>query len=146
MVKRELSPVFMQAVQYAALPLLPWVRKRIAKEMTDDHASRLPANLLKAVRHQHGLAGMLVLEMLLFGLCMALAVVLDLTPQMPEWMRTGIGMAACILAFDMCNDEIWRALLKLGFVALCVVMGGYWTLTVLFLIAFENITWEDCLK
>ena len=146
MTRRALSPVWTRVIQYAAIPFLPWIRKRIAEDLTDNHAARVPANILRCVRKREGLAGMLLADALLFGLCLMLGIALDAVPTLSQWARIGIGMAGCALAFDIWNDGGWRALLKLGFVALCATVEGYWTVTILFLIVFENITWEDCLE
>ena len=77
---------------------------------------------------------------------LALAIALDCLPNMNLWLRTGLGAVGCCLAFDFFGDCLQRKLLKLGFLALCVIMDGYWTVTVMMMITFENITWEEQLK
>ena len=74
------------------------------------------------------------------------AIALDCLPNMNLWLRTGLGAVGCCLAFDFFGDCLRRKLLKLGFLALCVIMDGYWTVTVMMMITFENITWEERLK
>lgn len=138
--------IFSLVARYAAAPLFPWVRRRIADQMTHCERRFVPANIVRAARREHGIGGMLAADAMLFGICLIVAVALDLLPQLGFWPRVGVGMLCCCIAFDVWNDFGWRALLKIGFMALCAVIDGYWTLVVLFLIVFEHMTWKENAK
>lgn len=134
---------FGQCARYFWTAFLPPMRKRVAREITLERGTNLPANAVFCLRRAMNAAAV---NLILFGPCMALAIALDCLPNMNLWLRTGLGAVGCCLAFDFFGDCLQRKLLKLGFLALCVIMDGYWTVTVMMMITFENITWEERLK
>lgn len=132
-----------QCAKYLGLAIAPPMRKRVAREITRERGENLPANAVFCLRRAMNAA---LVNLILFGPCLAMAIALDCFPAMNAWARTGLGAIGCCLAFDFIGDCMLRRLLKIGFLALCVIMDGYWTVTVMMMITFENITWEGKLK
>lgn len=132
-----------QCAQYLLYAPVPPLRKRVAREIAHAHADFLPANALYFFRRE---LGAFWANLILFGPCLAIGIALDWLIGTTDAWKAVIGAVACCLAFDVLGDGLCRKLFKLGFLALTIIIGGYWTVAVAFLITFENITWEGDLK
>lgn len=141
--RQERNRALCQCAEYLLYAPVPPLRKRIAREIARERDDLLPANALYFFRRD---LGAFWANLILFGPCLAIGIALDWLLGISGAWKAVIGATACFFAFDVLGDELRRKLLKLGFLALTIIIGGYWTVAVAFLITFENITWEDGLK
>lgn len=107
---------------------------------TDSHYKRI----VKSGKGQSGRVGVLLANIALMFFCLPICFLADLVIHSIDQLSIKIaikGILALIILgkFDMlrCRDN--KSFLKLFYLFCCILSSSYWTLTCLFLAAFENI-------
>ena len=134
-----MHPYMPQVIRYAFSFYAPRRRARIAEGICGAKPEYLPGDMLAAIRKRDGLGVMLLAECILFGWSLAVCLLRDLLfgAAGPVWRLP--GLFACVLSFSLCEENRVRAALKAMFLLYSLCIGGYWTLTWLFLLIFEHV-------
>lgn len=120
----------------------PEIRYDIASEICGGMAKYVPGDMLHTIKKRYGLFTSLYSDVILFGWCFAVCLATDLLP-LPNGLWTGLPAAlSCVIAFGLCRDHVFRAVLKLGFICFSFFCPGWWTLTAAFLLVFEHLVFN----
>ena len=134
-----MHPCISQVVRYAFSFYAPKQRTRIAEGVCGAEPRCLPGDMLVSIRKRDGFGVMLLAELVLFGWCLIVCLLLDLLLDAagPLWRIP--GLFACMISFSLCRENRVRAVLKAIFIFYSFCFGGYWTWTWFFLAVFEHL-------
>lgn len=106
----------------------------------DSHYKRI----VKSGKEQSGWVGILLANIALMFFCLPICFSADLVLHCVYLLSIKIAINAVLVLimlgkFDMLRFRDDRSFLKLFYLFSCLISSSYWTLTCLFLAAFENI-------
>ena len=131
--------VFKQCARYSVRFYAPDERLKIAAKICHCPPQYLPCDLLRAVKKQNGTFALLSANVILFGWCFAVALLLDLYSMHIFIYGDVLGFFCCIAAFCLCRDNWHRTMIKLCYLVYSFICGYSWFITACFMLAFEYI-------
>jgi len=116
---------------------------QLSTQNLSDHDSHYK-RIVKFGKEQSGWIGVLLANIALMFFCLPICFSADLVIHSVHLLSIKITISAILVLimlgkFDMLRFRDDRSLLKLFYLFNCLVSSAYWTLTCLFLAAFENI-------
>ena len=128
-----------QYMRYALLFFFPRKRLMIARSQCGMGRLFLPGDMLRSACERFGYPSMLLAELLLFGWCFLVTLLMDLIWPGYHVIKAFAGSLCCLAAFGLCCDEPVRYFIKLVFLTASAFWSDSCFLTAVFLLAFERI-------